>query len=94
MKYEAIKKYANRYVKIRPALQRYDDSATLEATLEDAWWLTEVTPEGARLKNQATDHSRALGLDHINHYMEDPDGERTRQRRGQVLKLENSRFKT
>ncbi len=82
MKYDALKKHADRYVKIRPALQRYDDLAVLETTLEDAWWLTEVTPEGARLQNQATSHSRMLGLDHIHHYMDDPDGERMGRTRG------------
>lgn len=82
VKYEALKKHADRYVKIRPALQRYDDLATLEMTLEDAWFLTEVTPEGARLQNRATAHSRILGLDNIHHYMEDPDGKHTEGTRG------------
>jgi len=77
VKYDALKKHTNRAVRIRPAFQRYNSAATLEATLEDSWWLTDVTPEGAKLSNQATGHTRVLGLDHIHHYMEDPDGART-----------------
>lgn len=77
MKYDALKNNVDRLVRIRPALQRYDSTAALEVTLEDSWRLTEVTPEGAKLRNLSTDHTKVLGLDHIHHYMEDPDSART-----------------
>lgn len=77
MKYDALKKHANRHVRIRPALQRYDDAAKLEATLEDVWYLGEVSTEGVNLQNPATGHFRVLGLDHIHHYMEDPHSARS-----------------
>ena len=77
MKFEALKNHSDHFVRIRPALQRYDNAARLEMTLEDSWWLTEVTSKGVKLQNQATGHTRVLGLDHIHHYLEDPDSART-----------------
>ena len=77
MKYDALKKHSDRRIRIRPALQRYSDAAELEATLEDIWFLTDVSPNGVRLQNEVTGHTKILGLDHIHHYMEDPDGARS-----------------
>jgi len=77
MKYDAIKKRGEQWVKIRPALQVYNDSGVLTDTVEDAWFLTEITEDSVRLQSRDTQHSKVIGLDHIHNYMEDPEGQRT-----------------
>jgi len=74
MKYEAIKKRGGQWVRIRPALQVYNDSAVLvQQAIEDAWWLSDISEDGVKLQSRDTQHFRRLGLDHIHHYMDDPD---------------------
>jgi len=74
MKFDAIKKRGDQWVRIRPALQVYSDSAVLtQQAVEDAWWLSDITEEGVKLQSRDTQHFRRLGLDHIHHYMDDPD---------------------
>lgn len=77
MKYDAIKKRGEQWVKIRPALQVYNDSGVLTGTVEDAWFLSEITEDSLRLQSRDTQHSKVIGLDHIHSYMEDPEGQRT-----------------
>ena len=48
MKYDAIKKRGEQWVRIRPALQVYNDSGVLTDTVEDAWFLTEITEDSVR----------------------------------------------
>jgi len=77
MKYDAIKKRGEQWVKIRPALQVYSDSGELTDTLEDAWFLTVITEDSVRLQSRGMQHSKVIGLDHIHNFMEDPEGQRT-----------------
>jgi hypothetical protein len=77
MKYDAIKKRGEQWVKIRPALQVYNDSGVLTETVEDAWFLTAITDDSLTLRSRDTAHTKVIGLDHIHNYMEDPEGERT-----------------
>jgi len=77
MRYESIKKRGEQWVKIRPALQIYNDSGVLVDTVEDAWFLTEISEAGVRLQSRDTQHSKVIGLDHIHNYLEDPEGQRT-----------------
>jgi hypothetical protein len=74
MKYDSIKKKGEQWVRIRPALQVYNDSAVLkEPAVEDDWWLSDISEDGVKLTNRATQHVRYLGLDHVHHYMDDPN---------------------
>jgi hypothetical protein len=77
MKYESIKKHGEKWVKIRPALQQYDNSAVLQYTVEDAWWLSEISENSMKLRSRDTKHEKLFGLDQIHHYMEDPESLRT-----------------
>jgi hypothetical protein len=72
MRYESIKKRAGQSVKIRPALQVYNDSGVLTATVEDAWQITNITENSVRIQSRDTQHFREIGLDYIHNYMEDP----------------------
>jgi len=74
VKFDAIKKRGEQWVRIRPALQIYSDSAVLvQPAVEDAWYLSNVSEDGVTLRSRDTQHSRRLGLDHVHHYMEDPE---------------------
>jgi hypothetical protein len=77
MRYEAIKKRAGQWVRIRPALQVYDDSAILRDTVEDAWQVEDITESTLTLQTRDHQYRRTLGLDHVHNYMADPEGERT-----------------
>lgn len=76
MRYESLKKNVNQWVKIRPALQIYVDrpGITLDNTIEDAWWLHDLTEKTAKLRSRDTDHTREIGLDYIHNFMADPEG--------------------
>ncbi len=76
MRYESIKKHGEKWVRIRPALQVYNQSAVLENTVEDAWFMSQITEDSLQLQSRDTQHTKVIGLDHIHHYMEDPEGQR------------------
>ena len=73
MKYDAIKKKGEKWVKVRPALQIYNDSGLLTDTVEDAWYLSEITEDRAKIQSRDTGHFKHIGLDHIHHYMDEED---------------------
>ena len=78
MRYEAIRKHEGQWVKIRPALQIYDHSAVLtDRAVEDAWCISDITEKSLTLTSRDTELSKVVGLDHIHHFMEDPEGQRT-----------------
>jgi hypothetical protein len=86
LRHEAIKKHEGQWVKIRPALQIYDHAGALEqAAVEDAWCVTEITSTSLKLMSRDTELSKVLGLDHVHHYMEDPEGQRTLETAGMLV---------
>jgi hypothetical protein len=85
VRHEAIKKRDGQWVKVRPALQIYDHSAVLQETVEDAWCVSDITDSSLKLTSRDTELSRVVGLDHVHHYMEDPEGLRTLETVGTLV---------
>ena len=55
----------------------YDNAAALRGAVEDAWLISEVTETSLKLESRDGELSKVVGLDHIHHFMEDPEGQRT-----------------
>lgn len=85
MRHEAIKKRSDQWVRIRPALQIYDHSAVLQETVEDAWLISDITDTSLKVTSRDTELSKVVGLDHIHHYMEDPEGHRSLETVGTLV---------
>lgn len=69
-------------VRLRPIAGRMMTDGTWLPAIDDEWIPTELSERGLRIQNIRTQHAPLVGLDHIHHYVNDPERERDGLRHG------------
>jgi len=66
MNKEKLKKCVGHRVLLEPIALRSGEMHN------DVWTIEEVSYDGIRIKNSATDHNKLIGFDSVHHYRSDP----------------------
>jgi hypothetical protein len=62
-------------IRLRPIAWRRTPDGHWLPPLDDEWIPTELSERGLRIRNVRTQHAPLVGLDHIHHYVSDPERE-------------------
>ena len=60
-------------LRLRPIAGRMMTDGTWLPMIDDEWIPTELSERGLRIRNVRTHHAPLVGLDHIHHYVSDPE---------------------